>query len=83
MLTLDIQSILNSIPNEISWQDIVQFEKLDDRVAIANDPIGENIHAPLVALEQLPPTGTYCSRAGPKPRAPPSADDRNHRQAQS
>ncbi|WP_228057150.1 hypothetical protein [Tychonema sp. LEGE 07203] len=30
MLTLDIQSILNSIPNEISWQDIVQFEKLDD-----------------------------------------------------
>jgi len=37
MLTLDIQSILNFIPNEISWQDIVQFEKLDDRVAIAND----------------------------------------------
>ncbi|MCC3421083.1 MAG: hypothetical protein JGK28_25030 [Microcoleus sp. PH2017_07_MST_O_A] len=37
MLTLDIQSILNSIPNEISWQDIVQFEKLDDRVSIAND----------------------------------------------
>ena len=37
MLTLDIQSILNSIPNEISWQDIVQFEKLDDRVVIAND----------------------------------------------
>ncbi len=37
MLTLDIQSILNSIPNEIPWQNIVQFEKLDYRVAIAND----------------------------------------------
>ena len=37
MLTLDIQSILNSIPNKIPWQDIVQFEKLDDRIAIAND----------------------------------------------
>jgi hypothetical protein len=37
MLTLDIQSILNSIPHEIPWQDIVQFEKLDDRVAIANN----------------------------------------------
>ena len=36
MLTLDIQSILNSIPHKIPWQDIVQFEKLDDRVAIAN-----------------------------------------------
>jgi hypothetical protein len=29
MLALDIQSILNSIPHEIRWQDIVQFEKLD------------------------------------------------------
>jgi hypothetical protein len=37
MLTLDIQSILNSIPNEISWQDIVQFEKLDERASIANE----------------------------------------------
>ncbi|MFB8793597.1 MAG: hypothetical protein U7126_05025 [Microcoleus sp.] len=36
MLTLDIQSILNSLPHKIPWQDIVQFEKLDDRVAIAN-----------------------------------------------
>ncbi|MEG4988603.1 hypothetical protein QUB08_22875 [Microcoleus sp. BR0-C5] len=37
MLTLDIQSILNSIPHQMPWQDIVQFEKLDDRVAIANN----------------------------------------------
>ncbi|TAE55606.1 MAG: hypothetical protein EAZ76_15490 [Nostocales cyanobacterium] len=37
MLTLDLQSILNSIPNEVNWQDIVQFNKLDERVAIAND----------------------------------------------
>jgi len=37
MLALDIQSILNSIPHEIRWQDIVQFEKLDDRVTIADD----------------------------------------------
>ena len=37
MLALDIQSILNSIPDEIRWQDIVQFEKLDDRVTIADD----------------------------------------------
>jgi len=37
MLTLDIQLILSSIPHEIRWQDIVQFEKLDDRVTIAND----------------------------------------------
>lgn len=37
MLTLDVQTILNSIPNEVAWQDIVQFEQLDDRVAIAND----------------------------------------------
>jgi hypothetical protein len=37
MLTLDIQSILNSLPHKIPWPDIVQFEKLDDRVAIAND----------------------------------------------
>ncbi|MDB9515173.1 hypothetical protein PN499_28635 [Kamptonema animale CS-326] len=33
----NIESILNSIPNEIHWKDIVQFEKLDERVAIAND----------------------------------------------
>ncbi len=37
MLTLDIKSILNSIPHQMPWQDIVQFEKLDDRVAIANN----------------------------------------------
>ena len=37
MLTLDIQSILNSIPNEIPWQNIVHLEKVDDRVSIAND----------------------------------------------
>ena len=37
MLALDIQSILNSIPHEIRWQDIVQFEKIDDRVTIADD----------------------------------------------
>lgn len=37
MLTLDIQSILNSIPNQVEWQDIVEFEPLDERVAIAND----------------------------------------------
>ena len=37
MLTLDIQSILNSIPNQVEWQDIIQFEQLDQRVAIAND----------------------------------------------
>lgn len=37
MITLDIQSILSSIGNEVRWQDIVQIEKLDDRVAIANE----------------------------------------------
>jgi hypothetical protein len=37
MLTLDIQTILDSIPNEVLWQDIVQFDQLDERVAIAND----------------------------------------------
>lgn len=37
MLTLDLQSILNSIPNEVNWPDIVQFKKLDERVATAND----------------------------------------------
>ncbi len=37
MLTLDVQSILEAIPNEVRWQDVVQFEKLDERVAIAND----------------------------------------------
>jgi hypothetical protein len=37
MLTLDVQSILEAIPNEVRWQNIVQFEKLDERVAIAND----------------------------------------------
>jgi hypothetical protein len=37
MLTLDIRSILNSIPHKIRWLDTVQFEKLDDRVTIAND----------------------------------------------
>ncbi|MBE9059283.1 hypothetical protein [Sphaerospermopsis sp. LEGE 08334] len=37
MLTLDLQSILNSIPNQVNWQDIIQFNKLDERVAIAND----------------------------------------------
>jgi hypothetical protein len=36
MLTLDIQSILESIPHEVPWSDIVQFDKLDERVAIAN-----------------------------------------------
>ena len=37
MLTLNVQSILNSIPNQVEWRDIVQFEQLDERVAIAND----------------------------------------------
>ena len=37
MLAPDIQSILNSILHEIRWQDIVQFEKIDDRVTIADD----------------------------------------------
>ena len=37
MLTLDVEKILNSIPNEVAWEDVVQFDKLDDRVAIAND----------------------------------------------
>lgn len=37
MLTVDIQSILNSIPNQVNWQDIVQFNQLDERIAIAND----------------------------------------------
>ena len=37
MLTLDVQSILDSIPNEVLWQDIVQFNKLNERVGIAND----------------------------------------------
>ena len=37
MLTIDLQSILSSIPNEVNWQDIVQFQKLDERVAIANE----------------------------------------------
>jgi hypothetical protein len=37
MLTLDVQSILNAIPSEVNWQDVVQFDKLDERVARAND----------------------------------------------
>jgi hypothetical protein len=37
MLTIDLQSILNSIPNQVNWQDIVEFEKLDKRVSIANE----------------------------------------------
>ncbi|MBN3951506.1 MAG: hypothetical protein HWQ38_35565 [Nostoc sp. NMS7] len=37
MLTLDLQAIINSISREVSWQNIVQFEKLDERVAIANE----------------------------------------------
>ncbi|MBE9130191.1 MULTISPECIES: hypothetical protein [unclassified Coleofasciculus] len=37
MLTLDVQAILDSIPTEVRWQDIVEFNKLDKRVAIAND----------------------------------------------
>jgi hypothetical protein len=37
MLTIDLQSILNSIPNQVNWQDIVEFEKLDERVSIANE----------------------------------------------
>lgn len=37
MLTLDIQSILTSISNEVAWENIVQLDKLDERVALAND----------------------------------------------
>ncbi|KZL48862.1 MULTISPECIES: hypothetical protein [Cyanophyceae] len=37
MLTLDVQSILTSIPNEVAWENIIQFEKLDERVATANE----------------------------------------------
>lgn len=37
MLTIDVKSILNSIPNEVPWANIVHFDKLDERVAIAND----------------------------------------------
>ncbi|MEQ8974662.1 MAG: hypothetical protein RIE73_30290 [Coleofasciculus sp. C1-SOL-03] len=37
MLTLDIQAILDSIPTEVRWQDVVEFNKLDQRVTLAND----------------------------------------------
>jgi hypothetical protein len=37
MITLDIQSILNSIGHEVLWQYIIQFEKLDERVTLANE----------------------------------------------
>lgn len=37
MLTLNIKSILNSIPNQVNWQDTVQFNQLDERIAIANE----------------------------------------------
>ncbi|WP_071187429.1 hypothetical protein [Trichormus sp. NMC-1] len=36
MLTLDVQSILTSITNEVDWENIIQFEKLDERVEIGN-----------------------------------------------
>lgn len=36
MLTLDVQSILSSIANEVAWENIIQFEKLDQRVDTAN-----------------------------------------------
>ncbi|MUG94874.1 hypothetical protein F7734_21910 [Scytonema sp. UIC 10036] len=36
MLTFDVQSILISIPNEVAWENIIQFEKIDERVATAN-----------------------------------------------
>ena len=58
MLTLDIQSILNSIPNEISWQDIVQFEKLDDRVVIAND-----LYANIIGVNES--TIEWCPNENP------------------
>ena len=32
-----MQTILDSIPNEVPWQDIVQFDKLDERIVLAND----------------------------------------------
>ncbi|MEB3339340.1 hypothetical protein [Okeania sp.] len=37
MLTLDVETILNSIPGEVAWENVVQLDKLDERVAIAND----------------------------------------------
>jgi hypothetical protein len=37
MLTLDVQSILTLIPKEVAWKNIIQFVKIDERVALANE----------------------------------------------
>ena len=37
MQFINLKSAVNSIPNEVAWEDVVQLEQLYDRVAIAND----------------------------------------------
>jgi len=37
MLTIDVQSILNSIPNQVEWQDIVQFEQLEQLISLKKE----------------------------------------------
>lgn len=32
----DVESILNSINSKVPWQEVVEFEKIDERVAVAN-----------------------------------------------
>lgn len=54
MIPLDVQSILDSIPNEVPWQDIPQFDRLDERVAIANDLCANIIGVNEASIEWCP-----------------------------
>ena len=37
----DIEQILSAIPDEVRWEEVVQFEHLDGRVLIANAVYGD------------------------------------------
>ena len=58
----DVNSILSSIKHKVAWEEIVEFEKIDERVAVANcifpNLIGINDGYIECCLSNDPPTLT-------------------------
>lgn len=50
----DIEQILNAIPDQVKWGEIVQFEHIDGRVLIANSIYGDVVGVGEGSVEWCP-----------------------------
>ena len=54
----DIEQILSAIPDEVRWEEVVQFEHLDERVLIANAVYGDIVGVSEGSVEWCPNPNT-------------------------